>query len=77
MPRNRGITFERWAICAVCGFSFPETQLIPQKGLLKCRKDLDKLDVEMRPRVIADVLADEEAQKDRPQVADDAGDLVF
>lgn len=77
MPRNQGITFERWAICARCGFSFPETQLTPQKGLLLCPKDLDNLDVEMRPRMIAEVLQDEETQKDRPNVADDSGDLVF
>lgn len=77
MPRNQGVTFERWAKCARCGFSFPETQLIPQKGLLLCSKDLDKLDVEMRSRMISEVLQDEEAQKDRPLVADDAGEIVF
>ena len=77
MPRNQGVTFERWAKCARCGFPFPETQLTPQKGRLLCPRDLDKLDIEMRSRMISEVLQDEEAQKDKPQVADDAGDLVF
>lgn len=77
MPRNQGITLERWAKCDRCGFSWPESRLVTQKGLRLCPHHVDRLDVEERTRIIGEVLREEEAHKDHPELHDDSGELVF
>jgi len=52
--------------------------LVMQKGLLLDAKCLDNLDVEMRPKVIAEILSDEqESINEEEQVYDDPQDIEF
>ncbi len=68
----------QWSKCGRCGFSFPLSQLITQKGLLVCPKDIDNLDIEYRPKVIAEILADtEETSNEMQQVFDDPNSIEF
>ena len=50
-----------------------------QKGLLVCTtRCLDNLDVEFRPKVIADVLSDtQESENEYASMANDAQDVIF
>ena len=36
MPRARGVTFERWFECSLCGFDYPASLLVRQNGQLRC-----------------------------------------
>ena len=76
MPRHRGIWRQQWRLCARCGFQFPLGMLIQQKGLLVDPKCVDNLDVEFRPKVIAEVLSDEqETINEEEQIYQDPQDL--
>ena len=78
MPRHRGLYMQMWNKCGRCGFSYPVGQLIMQKGLLVCPKDIDTLDVELRPKMIAEILADEqETQNELEHIAEDPSVLEF
>jgi hypothetical protein len=47
----------QWDICDRCGFQFPISQLVKQKGLLVCiRRCFDDLTVERRPYIIEQIL---------------------
>ena len=57
MPLHSGIQRVEWDFCDRCGFEYPITQLITQKGLKVCTKTcFDKTLVEERQIVIAAVL---------------------
>lgn len=79
MPRHRGIRFQQWRTCDVCAFIWPIGQLTMQQGLLRCPRDIDNLDVEVRPLVIAEILGDDnESENDMQHVGmDDAGLIEF
>lgn len=78
MPKNRGPRWETWRKCDRCAFSFPLSQLQMQKGLLLDAKCVDNLDVEYRPKIIADVLSDTtEGSQDLEQIAHDPNALEF
>jgi hypothetical protein len=81
MPRHRGLYWQQWGNCSICGFVWPIGQLIMQKGSLRCPRDVDNLDVELRPRYIAEVLSDtQETEDERVQVQNDPqtlDDLAF
>lgn len=59
MPRNQGITFEQWGVCARCGFPHPLHMLYPQMGMLLCKDHgcYDSLESNRRPYVIGRILA--------------------
>ncbi len=66
--------------CERCYFDFPISYLTRQKGLMVCQLDLDNLDVELRPPLIAEILSDgQESGNDREWVAtgDTNDELVF
>lgn len=48
---------EQWDVCELCGRLFPISQLTWQKGVRKCPRDVDDLEVERRPATIAQLLA--------------------
>ena len=81
MPRQQGLYGVDWAICDRCGFPHPITMLTPQKGLLLCHDHgcFDNLDVEERPRIISDVLQEEEGIRERDEIFDtfEGGELSF
>ena len=78
MPRHTGLRFQQWGKCSRCGFTFPLSNLTNQKGLLLDAKCIDNLDVEMRPRIIAEALADtQETTNELEQVFDDANLIEF
>lgn len=78
MPRHRGIWDSQWRKCDRCSFEYPLSMLVMQKGLLLDAKCLDNLDVEMRPKVIAEILSDEqESINEEEQVYDDPQDIEF
>lgn len=78
MPRHQGLYFQQWEQCGRCSFSFPLGQLITQKGLLVCPKCTDNLDVEFRPAMIAEALADtQETANEMEQVYDDPNTIEF
>lgn len=39
---NRGVTFNKWKPCGVCGFEWPEKALKPQRGVLACPECIDE-----------------------------------
>ena len=47
---------EQWDICQACGRLFPNGELSWQKGVKKCAKCVDDLEVEKRPAIIARLL---------------------
>jgi hypothetical protein len=79
MPRHNGLYMQQWAACDRCGFIYPVGQLMMQKGLLVDAKCYDNLDIEYRPKVIAEVLADtEETTNELTEVySDPASSLEF
>lgn len=78
MPAHRGLWFQQWAKCQRCWFDFPVGQLQMQKGLLVDEKCLDNLDVEYRPKVIAEVLADtQETTNEFENVSEDPQSIEF
>jgi hypothetical protein len=54
MPQaNNNVRREQWQNCDRCGFLYPMSQLVKQKGLLLCmRLCFDNLTVERRPWII-------------------------
>lgn len=60
MPQaNNNIHHQQWDMCDRCGFMFPMSSLVKQKGLLVCTRRntcFDDLTVERRSWVIAQVL---------------------
>lgn len=66
--------------CDRCYFDWPISSLTKQLGLMVCPYDLDNLDVNLRPKLIAELLSDgEENRNDREWIAgnDNADELVF
>lgn len=58
MPNPLRPVGEQWDVCDRCGFLFPLSQLVKQKGLLICsrRTCFDNLEIERRERNIEQVL---------------------
>lgn len=59
MPQcNNNRKQEQWALCDQCGFWYPMSRLVKQKGALICttRHCFDNLEVERRPLIIMQVL---------------------
>ena len=58
MPNpNNARRYQQWQECDRCGFMYPMSELIVQKGLLICtEKCFDNLTVEQRPWMIMQVL---------------------
>lgn len=78
MPRHKGLYYSQWQRCDRCSFMYPLSQLTMQLGLLLCPKDVDNLDVEYRPKMIAEVLSDtEETDNEMEQVYQDPQTLEF
>jgi hypothetical protein len=78
MPRHRGLYRSQWRACDRCGFMNPLSHLMMQKGMLLDAKCIDSLDVELRPKVIAEVLSDtEETRNEAEQVYDDPQTIEF
>lgn len=78
MPRHQGLYYQQWAKCDRCYFDFPIGSLSMQNGLLLDAKCFDNMDVEYRPKIIAEVLADEqETTNELTNVADDPNALEF
>lgn len=67
-----------WGKCDRCYFDYPLGSLMMQNGLLLCNKCFDNMDIEMRPKVISEALADErETESELTNVADDPNSLNF
>lgn len=80
MPRHEGIQRTEWGFCERCGFEYPISMLVAQKGLRVCTKTcFDKTLVEDRTSMIAAVLADETEMLDQEssRIINDDGDLRF
>ena len=80
MPRHRGLSRQQWMKCEICYFDFPISYLTRQKGLMRCQLDLDNLDVELRPPLIAGILSDgQEGRNDREWIGgnDVQDELIF
>ena len=78
MPRHQGIWNQNWYQCDRCAFDYPIGDLTKQKGLMVCPKCLDNLDVELRPKLMAELLSDgEEMQNDRAYMQDNQDELTF
>lgn len=78
MPRHQGLWMQQWQKCDRCGFDFPLGMLTMQKGLLLDAKCLDNLDVEFRPKIIAEALSDTtETTNELEQVFDDPQTIEF
>lgn len=64
--------------CNRCTFDYPIGQLTKQKGLMLCPPCVDNLDVELRPKLIAEILSDgEEATNEREYLQDNQDELIF
>lgn len=78
MPRHQGIQRVEWDFCDRCGFEYPVTQLVIQKGLKVCtRTCFDNTQIEERPLIIAEILDDESELQDGERLIQDDGDLRF
>lgn len=56
-PNNR-VKKEQWDICERCGFLYSMGQLVKQKGIMVCPKDVDNLEIERRDQLIMKILGD-------------------
>lgn len=60
MPQaNNRVVGDQWDTCDQCGFTFPNSQLVRQKGRLVCTRPntcLENLEVERRPFIIEQVV---------------------
>lgn len=57
-PLNR-VTKEQWDTCERCGFLYPMSRLVKQKGTLVCVKTcVDNLMIERREQLIMRILGD-------------------
>lgn len=76
--RHDGIQREQWDRCDRCGFEYPVSKLVMQKGKKVCTVTCyDTTLIEERPLIIAQVLNDEsELQSDERLIQDD-NDLRF
>lgn len=78
MPRHQGVQRVEWDVCERCGFEYPVTMLVMQRGLKVCTKTCyDKTLVEERPQMIAAVLDDESELLDDERLIQDDGDIKF
>ena len=78
MPRHQGVWYQQWAKCNICYFTYPIGMLQMQKGSLRCPKCIDDLDVEFRPKLIAEALADtQETTNEYAHVAEDPQSIEF
>jgi hypothetical protein len=78
MPLHRGLWYQQWKLCDRCGFAWPLGMLTMQKGLLLDAKCVDNLDVEYRPKHIAEILADtSETTNEMEQVSSDPQVIEF
>lgn len=79
MPqKQQGIQRVEWDYCDRCGFLYPVTVLVNQKGSKVCTVTcFDKTLVEERPLMIAQVLDDESELYDDTRLIQDDGDLRF
>jgi len=78
MPRHTGLWRSQWEKCHRCSFTWPLLEMVNQKGLLLCPRCQDNLDVEYRPMMIAEVLADTvETENEREHIADDPQTILF
>jgi len=69
---------QQWHACDRCGFIFPIGQLMMQKGMLLDSKCVDVLDVEYRPKIIAEALADtQETQNEYENTQSDPATIEF
>lgn len=80
MPKKTGIWRQEWDRCSRCGFLHPIGMLVPQNGLTVCTDShgcFDNIDVELRPRIIGEILAtDEESVSEKADnFAATAGDI--
>jgi hypothetical protein len=57
--------FERWFDCAICGFSYPESELRMQRGKRVCPEDYDELS------------AEENRQRSDKQIGEEPKDLPW
>lgn len=39
---NKGVTFNRWCDCAICGLPWPEKSMQKQYGTLRCPECMDE-----------------------------------
>lgn len=79
MPNaNNSVRYQQWRRCDRCGFMFPIGDLILQKGLMVSPRCVDNLDVETRPKVIAEVLSDtEETRNEMERIFDSNNDQLI
>lgn len=74
MPQaNNNITGQQWDECDRCKRLFPMNRLSKQKGMLLCRDDFDRLEIERRPVVIMRTLAQGADQEGRDMRVFDRG----
>lgn len=60
MQSTNNLRDEQWDLCDRCGFRYPMSLLVMQKGTLVCTvMCVDNLDVERRPAEIASILGTE------------------
>ena len=79
MPLHQGIQRVEWDFCDRCGFEYPVTMLVMQKGVKVCTKTCyDKVLIEEREMIIAQVLDDNsELDDELERLINDDGDLRF
>jgi hypothetical protein len=78
MPLHQGLWFQQWGKCGICFFTFPLGELMMQKGILRDAKCMDNLDVEYRPKIIAETLSDtQEVENELMHIADDPQVIEF
>lgn len=78
MPRHQGLYYQQWQKCDRCYRTNPVGRLMMQNGLLLCPQCYDNLDIEYRPKIITEALADEkETENELMNVADDPAALQF
>jgi len=77
-PRHQGIQRVEWDWCDRCGFEFPVTSLVLQKGLKVCTLYCyDKTLVEERPQIIAAVLEDDSETVDDERLIESDDEVRF
>lgn len=80
MARKQGISWQAWSTCDRCGFIYPLGQLVVQKGLRVCTRFCsDQLDIEYRPKVIEEILSQDDERVPRtPELyATDDEEVIF
>lgn len=80
MPNRTYSGMQPWSTCDRCGFDYPLSQLVAQKGLKLCTKTcLDNLDIEFRPYMIESVLSssDQEGVSQTTEVQQNPEEVLF